>query len=54
MVNVFSSLSSSMTFSPHSFNWEIILNNAKLYSLTVLKSTIKYKIIVANVYQFSV
>ena len=54
MVNIFSSMSSSMTFSPHSFNREIILNNAKLYSLTVLKSTIKYKIIVVNMYQFSI
>ena len=38
MVNVFSSMSSPMTFSPHNFNWELILNNAELYSLTVLKS----------------
>ena len=43
MVNVFSSMSSPVTFSPHSFNWELILNNAKLYSLIVLKSyNLKY------------
>ena len=38
MVKVFFSISSSMTFSQHSFNWELILNNTEFYSLTVLKS----------------
>ena len=36
MMNVFSSMSSSVTFFSHSFNWALILNNAELYSLTVL------------------
>ena len=38
MVNIFSSMSYFVTLCPHSFNWEMILNNAKLYSLIVLKS----------------
>ena len=38
MVNVFFSISSSVTFSNYSFNYELILNNAELYSLTVLNS----------------
>ena len=38
MMNVFSSMSSSVTFSPHSFNWELILYKAELYSLAILKS----------------
>ena len=38
MVNGFSSMSSYVTFSPHNFNWKLILNNAELYSLTILKS----------------
>lgn len=37
-VKVFSNISSSVTFSPHNFNWEVILNNAELYSLALLKS----------------
>ena len=35
MVNDFYSMSSSMTFSTHKFNCELILNNAELYSLAV-------------------
>ena len=38
MMNIFSSMSSFMTFCLHSFNWEPILYNAELYSLAVLKS----------------
>ena len=38
VVNVFSNMSSSVTFSPHNFNCEVILISAKLYSLTLLKS----------------
>ena len=38
MVNVFSSMSSFVTFSPHILNWELILNDAELYSPTILKS----------------
>ena len=35
MVNVFSNMSSFVTFSLHKFNRELILNNAELYPLTV-------------------
>ena len=37
VVKVFSNMFSSMIYSPHSLNWELILNNVKLYSLIVLK-----------------
>ena len=37
VVNAFSSISSSVTFSLHNFNWKLILNNVELYSLTILK-----------------
>ena len=44
VVKVFSNMSSFMIFfSPCNFNWEPILNNAELYSLTILKScNLKY------------
>ena len=35
---VFFNMFSSMIFSPHNFNWELILKSVELYSLTVLKS----------------
>ena len=38
VVKVFFNMSSSVIFSPHNFNWELILKSAELYSLTVLKS----------------
>ena len=33
LVNVFSNMSSSVTFSPHNFNCEVILSSVELYSL---------------------
>ena len=38
--NVFSNMSASVIVSPHSFNFETILNRAELYSSTDLKSWI--------------
>ena len=37
-INVFSKMSSSLTFSLYSFNCELILNKLELYSFTNLKS----------------
>ena len=36
--NIFSNMSSSVLFSPHNFNFELILKSAELYSATLLKS----------------
>ena len=38
VVNVFSNISSSLIFSPHNFNCEVIQYSAELYSCTNLKS----------------
>ena len=38
VVKVFSNLSSSVIFSPHNFNWSLILKSVELHSLTILKS----------------